>query len=65
MTASGKLDASNISYTHTWIERFVSAKNSSKNSAALIDAMSEYYPELASDFSLELGAQVHMKEAKW
>ncbi|NVD06020.1 MBL fold metallo-hydrolase [Vibrio sp. JPW-9-11-11] len=65
MTASGKLDASSIRYTHTWIERFVSAKQRSDNSQQVIEAMSQYYPNLVSDFSLELGAKVHMKEASW
>ncbi|WP_414931984.1 MBL fold metallo-hydrolase [Vibrio europaeus] len=65
MQKSGRLDASTIAYTHTWIERFVEAKKQSKNSAQLIKMMTNHYPKLGSDFSLELGAQVHMKEASW
>lgn len=65
MMKDGKLDASNIRYTQTWIERFEAAKKHSSNSAELIDAMVKHYPKLGSDFSLQLGAQVHMKEATW
>jgi glyoxylase-like metal-dependent hydrolase (beta-lactamase superfamily II) len=65
MMADGKLDVSTINFTHTWIERFEEAKKESNNSAELIDTMVKHYPELGSDFSLELGAQVHMKEASW
>ncbi|KHT49541.1 MBL fold metallo-hydrolase [Vibrio sinaloensis] len=65
MMEDGKLDASTISFTHTWIERFEEAKKGSDNSAEVIDAMVKHYPQFGSDFSLELGAKVHMKEASW
>lgn len=65
MLQSGKLDSSTIAYTHTWIERFVDAKQRSSNSTEVIDIMTQHYPKLGSDFSLELGAQVHMKETTW
>lgn len=65
MIKEGKLDVSNIRYTQTWIERFDAAKEQSANSTELIDAMVKHYPYMEADFSLKLGAQVHMKEAKW
>lgn len=65
MQQGGKLDASSIAFTHTWIERFVAAEKRSENSQQVIDAMAQHYPNLTTDFSLELGAQVHMKEASW
>lgn len=65
MTEQGKLDASAIRYTYKWIERFEQAKQSSSNSVELIDSMVKHYPKLGSDFSLELGAQVHKNETTW
>lgn len=64
MKAGTNLSAETISYSQEYISDFKIAKESSKNSAELIEKMSAKYADPTS-LSLVIGAKVHMGEMKW
>lgn len=65
MKAGTKLDASTISYSQQYLSDFQKAKDSSENSAEVIDKMSASYPDAQLPMALSIGAKVHMGEMKW
>ncbi|MGO1189938.1 MBL fold metallo-hydrolase [Vibrio casei] len=65
MEASTSLDISTIQSTEDYLNAFIKAKKSSKNSQELIDKMMAIYPEKQVPLTLSLGAKVHMGEMKW
>ena len=60
-----KMDASAISYTATYIEKFIAAKQTAKNGDALIKTMTTQYPTAGLNIALAIGAKVHTGEMKW
>lgn len=65
MEANTSLDISTIQSTEAYLNAFINAKKSSKNSQELIDKMMVIYPAKQVPFALSLGAKVHMGEMKW
>ncbi len=66
MTAGTKVDASAITFTKDYLQTFEKNVTSSKDGAALIDAMKKSYPLVTDGVgSLELGAKVNKGEMKW
>lgn len=61
--SSRSLDA--VRFTAGYIRAFDSEAAKARDAAALIAAMSERYPNLADESSLELGAKVAKGEMKW
>ncbi|MCE2593780.1 MBL fold metallo-hydrolase [Motilimonas cestriensis] len=59
------LDLSNVQYSLSYLATFASEKNQAKNSAELINAMSQAYPQAAMPLALEIGAKVHTGEMAW
>ena len=65
MPAGSMLDASTIRFTRDYLLRFEAEATKAKDSAALIKSMSNAYPALPVDMSLELGAKVIKGETAW
>jgi len=65
MAAGSELNAEAISYTIDYLNAFNHAKQSSKESSALIATMTNLYPQAQFPLALEIGAKVHMGEMKW
>lgn len=65
MVAGSALDASAIRFTLEYLEAFEQALGQAKDSAALVQAMQQRYPDLRGLSSLELGAKVVMGEMAW
>ena len=65
MTADTTADSSAITYTMDYITDFQQAKQESQNSAELIQAMSEKYPNAKGALNLNIAAKVHKGEMQW
>ena len=66
MQAGTKVDASAISFTKDYLQTFEKNLASSKDSAGLINAMKQSYPQVTEGaMSLDLGAKVNKGEMKW
>lgn len=66
MSAGTSVDASAISFTKTYLQTFEKNLATSKDSAALINAMKQSYPQLTEGgMSLDIGAKVNKAEMKW
>ena len=65
MTATAVTDASAIRYTRDYLLAFEEELARSADSAALIDAMSERYPDAGMGIALQIGARVAKGEMKW
>ena len=58
-------DASQLSYTQSYLTRFESELAKAPNSAALIETMKSAYPAAGLMVALEIGAKVNKGEMKW
>ena len=66
MTPGTKVDISAITFTKDYLQTFEKHLASSKDGAAVIDAMKKSYPQVTDGaYSLDLGAKVNKGEAKW
>ena len=66
MQAGTRVDASALTFTQLYLQTFEKNLATSKNSAELIQAMKQAYPQLTEGaFSLDLGARVNKGEMKW
>lgn len=66
MSAGTSVDVSAISFTKNYLQTFEKNLATSKDSAALIQAMKQSYPQLADGgMSLDIGAKVNTGEMKW
>nr|WP_315467498.1 MBL fold metallo-hydrolase [uncultured Undibacterium sp.] len=66
MSAGTTVDASAISFTKSYLQTFEKNLVTSKDSAALINAMKLSYPKLTEGaLSLDIGAKVNKGEMKW
>ena len=65
MAAGTPLDASNIAYTRTYLQRFDSEAAKAKNGGELIAAMKQAYPHAGLNTALDIGAKVNQGEMKW
>jgi glyoxylase-like metal-dependent hydrolase (beta-lactamase superfamily II) len=66
MRAGGKLDASSIAFTKDYLQTFEKSLPAAKNSAELINAMKQAYPQVTDGaMSLDIGAKVNKGEMKW
>lgn len=66
MSAGTKLDASAITFTKSYLLTFEKNLGSSKDSAGLIKAMQQSYPQVTDGaMSLDIGAKVNKGEMKW
>ena len=66
MQAGTKVDASAITFTKDYLQTFEKNLASSKDSAGLINAMKQSYPQVTEGaMSLDLGAKVNKGEMKW
>ncbi|MBF9265285.1 MBL fold metallo-hydrolase [Paracidovorax cattleyae] len=65
MAPGTPLDAGTIDFTRSYLVKFESALQQSKDSAGVVRAMSEAYPQLGESTSLELGAKVLKGEMAW
>ncbi len=66
MTASTKVDTSAIAFTKDYLQSFEKNLASSKDGAALIDAMKKAYPQVTDGaLSLDIGSKVNKGEMKW
>ncbi|UTW04168.1 MBL fold metallo-hydrolase [Amphritea atlantica] len=65
MAADTTADSSAITYTMDYITDFQQAKQESQNSAELIQAMSEKYPNAKGALNLNIAAKVHKGEMQW
>ncbi|MGQ2980304.1 MAG: MBL fold metallo-hydrolase [Polaromonas sp.] len=66
MATGTAMDASAISFTKNYLQTFEKNLAASKNSAALIQAIKQAYPQLTEGaMSLDLGARVNTGEMKW
>ena len=63
--AGTALDASAIRYTHDYLVRFEQALAQAKNSAELIAALKQAYPNAGLGIALDIGAKVNKGEMKW
>jgi glyoxylase-like metal-dependent hydrolase (beta-lactamase superfamily II) len=59
------LDSSNISFTRNYLSSFETELAKNKNSADLIKAMKQQYPNLGLEIALDIGAKVNTGEMKW
>ena len=59
------LDLSQVRYTRGYIEAYDAAAAKAKDSAALVAAMQQRYPQAGETSSLELSAKVSKGEMKW
>jgi glyoxylase-like metal-dependent hydrolase (beta-lactamase superfamily II) len=58
-------DASTISYTRDYLLRFEQEAGKAENSAALIKAMQQAYPNAGLGIALDIGAKVKKGEMQW
>ncbi len=66
MKAGSKVDASAIVFTKDYLQTFEKNLAASKNSAELINAMKQSYPQVTDGaMSLDIGAKVNKGEMKW
>jgi glyoxylase-like metal-dependent hydrolase (beta-lactamase superfamily II) len=65
MLPGQKQDASQLSYTQSYLTRFESELAKAPNSAALIETMKSAYPAANLMVALEIGAKVNKGEMKW
>lgn len=66
MSAGTSVDVSAISFTKNYLQTFEKNLTNSKDSAALIKAMKQSYPQLTDGgMSLDIGAKVNTGEMKW
>lgn len=66
MSAGTKVDASAITFTKGYLQIFEKNLASSKDSAGLIAAMKQSYPQVTDGaMSLDIGAKVNKGEMKW
>ncbi len=66
MKSGTKVDASAISFTKDYLQTFEKKLAASKNSAELIDAMTQAYPQVTDGaLSLDIGSKVNKGEMKW
>jgi len=65
MAAGTAQDASAIAYTRAYLTRFESELAKAPNSAALIEAMKQAYPQAGLPIALDIGAKVNKGEMKW
>ena len=65
MLPGQKQDASQLSYTQSYLTRFESELAKAPNSAALIETMKSAYPAAGLMVALEIGAKVNRGEMKW
>lgn len=66
MSAGTQLDASAITFTKHYLQTFEKNLASSKDSASLISAMQQAYPQVKDGaISLDIGAKVNKGEMKW
>ena len=64
-TVDAPTDASAIAYTRTYLLAFEQEAAKAADSAALIAAMKQRYPEAGMDVALNIGAKVALGEMKW
>jgi glyoxylase-like metal-dependent hydrolase (beta-lactamase superfamily II) len=66
MAVGTKVDASAITFTKDYLQTFEKNLSSSKDGAALIDAMKKSYPQVTDGaLSLDIGSKVNKGEMKW
>jgi glyoxylase-like metal-dependent hydrolase (beta-lactamase superfamily II) len=65
MKAETPTDVTAIHYTADYLQRFAKEKRNSKDSAALIEAMTTHYPNAKLKVALDIGAKVHKGEMAW
>ncbi len=66
MKAGTQMDASAITFTKDYLQTFEKNLAASKNSAELINAMKQSYPQVTDGaLSLDIGAKVNKGEMKW
>jgi glyoxylase-like metal-dependent hydrolase (beta-lactamase superfamily II) len=66
MASGTKVDASAIAFTKDYLQTFEKNLAASKNSAELINAMKQSYPQVTDGaMSLDIGAKVNKGEMKW
>jgi glyoxylase-like metal-dependent hydrolase (beta-lactamase superfamily II) len=65
MLPGQRQDASQLSYTQSYLTRFESELAKAPNSAALIETMKSAYPAAGLMVALEIGAKVNKGEMKW
>ena len=66
MKAGTPVDASTIGFTRDYLQTFEKNLAASKNSAELINAMNQAYPQVTDGaLSLDIGAKVNQGEMKW
>lgn len=66
MTSGTKVDTSAITFTKGYLQTFEKNLAASKNSAELINAMKQSYPQVTGGaMSLDMGAKVNKGEIKW
>ena len=66
MKAGTQVHASSITFTKDYLQTFEKNLAASKNSAELVNAMKQSYPQVTDGaMSLDIGAKVNMGEMKW
>lgn len=66
MKAGAKVDASSITFTKDYLQTFEKNLAATKNSADLVNAMKQSYPQVTDGaMSLDIGAKVNKGEMKW
>ena len=64
--AGTQVDASSITFTKDYLQTFEKNLAATKNSAELVNAMKQSYPQVTDGaMSLDIGAKVNMGEMKW
>ena len=58
-------DASQVTYTQDYLQRFETELAKADDSAALIEAMQDAYPQAGLGIALEIGAKVSTGEMEW
>lgn len=58
-------DASQLAYTKDYLQRFEAELAQAEDSAALIEAMQDAYPQAGLGIALEIGAKVNTGEMEW
>ena len=66
MKAGTQVDASSITFTKDYLQTFEKNLAATKNSAELVNAMKQSYPQVTDGaMSLDIGAKVNKGEIKW
>ena len=65
MAVGGELDVSAVVYTRDYLLAFEEALAKAADSAALIQAMTQRYPNAGLAPALQIGAKVAKGEMKW